>query len=526
MTLAYALVFSGLCRYARWFISLGFLFSAGVIYFQWMHPEIYTASLVLLASVCIVEKKYLLAIFLAALGSLQNPSVIFLALPAVGLVFLSMYKNGPPGTLSGGHLRPVLHVALALLPAFVPYAWNFERFGTLSPIAADPLFIDYSNINPGRFFSFLFDLNQGLIIGLPLLIWAVPVAGLGRLLRGFRLRRICFNQSDILLLGFILMVLPVLAQANWNAGQSIFLRYASWSGMAVLVWVSVVVSSFRFRSFYLVAIPALTLQLGMLLYMGGIEILRHPGYLDLKPWVKPLWEQNPHIYNPEPEIFFERVNRREEYMFTPVILRGESGEIIRALTRHGDISSAATEICGYPARLMAMDGRMSSQPRIRSARSGFYYISGRFFCDDRIPVPSVVRATGSPNSPFVNGWANPEQWGIWSDGGHASLEFKSAAFSEGLLQIGIVGHVYLNEFHRKQRIEVYVGEKLVDAWTVRYPSASIEKVIVIDEALADPEGRIRIDFRFPDAVSPKELRLSDDSRRLGLGLEELKLGFP
>ncbi|MDV7394414.1 hypothetical protein RZS08_23730, partial [Arthrospira platensis SPKY1] len=84
LALIYVLVLSRLAAPARWFIAGGFLLSTATIYFQWSHPEVFTAALVLMASVGLVTRQYAFAALLTALGSLQNPSAALLILPIIG----------------------------------------------------------------------------------------------------------------------------------------------------------------------------------------------------------------------------------------------------------------------------------------------------------------------------------------------------------------------------------------------------------------------------------------------------------
>src|SRR5690606_15125513 len=218
---------SSLGRAVRWLIAGGFILSTATLYFQWTHPEVFTASLLLIASVLAASRQYCSAALLAAIASFQNPSASFLIFPLVLAQLVELRHTG----ISKDSLRKLAYTACAASLTLVPYVWSLYQFQLLNPIAASGHYIAYSDINLSRLMSFIFDLNQGLTVGMPMLAWSFPLALLARLRRdrGIRLR-----QEDLLLVAFVIMVLPTLAQANWNAGQSVFLRYAAWAGMPIL----------------------------------------------------------------------------------------------------------------------------------------------------------------------------------------------------------------------------------------------------------------------------------------------------
>lgn len=409
--LIYVLVLSRLSAPARWFIATGFLLSTATIYFQWTHPEVFTAALVLMASVGLVTRQYGFAALLAALGSLQNPSAALLIVPIVCAQIWELRVRDGLGWLSRGIVQPLGITLAASMVAFVSYGWNFYKFGVPNPIAAKGV-IDYSNINLGRLDSFVFDLNQGLIVGLPLFLWAVPVALFFRAMSTLTDASAVLRKEDLLLVGFLLMALPTLGQLNWNAGHSIFLRYASWAGMAPLVWVAVVVGIPRSGWMAAGLVPAAALQAAMALYIGGVALPRFPSYVQFMPWVEHVWNFSPRLYNPLPDIFFERLVGDEVSIETPAVLKGSDGEMIRVLDRIGRIEKVAEHVCGVGGAFAASDGRDSSEPHIRMAERGFWYVTGRLYCGYTAPV-SLSPSTGAEKRPtLLQGWYAPEEWGF------------------------------------------------------------------------------------------------------------------
>ena len=443
LALTYVLVMSGLATSARWFIAAGFLLSTATIYFQWSHPEVFAAALVLMASVGLVTQRYILAALLAAVGSLQNPSAALLIMPIIGAQMWELRIEQRLRWLTRDMLLPLGATLVVSMVGLASYGWSYYQFGVLNPITSRG-FIDYSNINPGRLNSFVFDLNQGLIVGLPLLLWAVPVALVFRVISVFTRTSSFLRREDILLVGFLLMAIPVLAQTNWNGGHSIFLRYAAWAGMAPMVWVAVTLGGVWSVWKMIGIIPAVALQLAMALYIGGIALPRFPWYVRPMPWVEPIWNLNPHFYNPLPEIFFERLANDEVAIKTPAVLKGNDGQMIRVLTRKMLIKEVAEEVCGAGGIFVQSDDRASSQPKMSKTEHGYRYVTGRYHCQFAIPVVWSAARAGVPNGVrLLTGWSSPEPWGTWTDGTSAELAISPLSVAPKRVGLKFVGTVFV-----------------------------------------------------------------------------------
>ena len=528
LALTYVLVISRLAAPSRWFIAAGFLLSTATIYFQWTHPEVFTAALVLMASVGLVTRQYVFAALLAAVGSLQNPSAALLIMPIFGAQMWELRVEQRLGWLTRDMLWPLGATLLVSMVGLASYGWSYYQFGVLNPIASKGS-IDYSSVNLGRLNSFVFDLNQGLIVGLPLLLWAVPAVLAFRAISVFSRTHPIARREDFLLAGFLLMAIPTLGQTNWNAGHSVFLRYAAWAGMAPMVWVAVTLGGIGSAWRTVCIIPAVALQLGMALYIGGLSVSRFPYYAGFMPWVEPIWNHIPHFYNPDPEIFFERLVGRESAIKTPAVLKGRDGQMIRVLTQKRLLKEVAEEVCGSGSDFVQFDDRPSSQPKMIETEGGYSYVVGRFDCEVMRPVTILLPATisfaaGSTVAPKMSaGWSSTEAWGTWTNGDRATLRFYVEPQGARKISLKIVGQAFVSQRYSQQRIELVIANRVADSWVTKYPDAGIERVVLIDSDELIDSNKLSMEFRLPDAVSPAKLGLSGDARRLGLGLKEIRI---
>lgn len=122
------------------------------------------------------------------------------------------------------------------------------------------------------------------------------------------------------------------------------------------------------------------------------------------------------------------------------------------------------------------------------------------------------------------GWAIPEVWGVWSNGGSAALDFPVPLFPADRYAITL--HMNLRAFitprNLQQNIAIYVNNKYIKSITL-LKSAGNE--IVVEMPLSDPmdpktQLHYLIEFKFENALSPTSLGTGEDDRLLAIGLEK------
>ena len=134
---------------------------------------------------------------------------------------------------------------------------------------------------------------------------------------------------------------------------------------------------------------------------------------------------------------------------------------------------------------------------------------------------TVETRSGGIEGPFLtSGWGDLEQDGVWSVADHASLKLKlrNEAPSETLtLVLNMIGG-FLNERHKIQRILIRVDDREIGRAEIEY--GVVPKPIEIKlPAQLTTSSEIAVDLYLPDAVSPKELNINEDVRKLGVKLK-------
>lgn len=119
-----------------------------------------------------------------------------------------------------------------------------------------------------------------------------------------------------------------------------------------------------------------------------------------------------------------------------------------------------------------------------------------------------------------SGWSVPESWGTWSDSSSSYIFFPIA--SKMVDSISIEFGVFIGSSHPLQRIEIFVNGMLTSSLAVREPTKIVE-IKLTESAKFDSFSDLKIEFRLPDAASPRDVGLGDDHRKLGLGLKAITL---
>lgn len=394
-----------------------FMLCGGLQYWAWGSPECLSAAALLAALVLYCDGLPLAACLLAGLASLQNPTIIvFLGFaPLLRLCLHYEPGSGWPGVLAGlprGRYLAALAAGAAVF-ALAPL-FNLWQFGVPNVIAK--LFSDPGLVNGTRLHSFYFDLNQGMLIGIPG-VWAAL------LLSGWRGRPRAERQRNLALLAVctvfsLALALPALAVLNWNSAATGEMRYAFWAGSAFLfplLW--------RLRAWpRWPAAPLLAVFL-----LQGVATWQAFGYnyVHLSPLSAWLMERHPAWVNPEPEIFAER-NTHNDAMLVPeqVVALSVDGPSQKILYNRSNTAIGA-QLCGAGNTLAEEDNRTANVMR------GWRYLNGPVHCHNGAGNADRTLAYADfkqlQTQLLVHGWATPEgngsDWdGVWSDGPTSRLQ--------------------------------------------------------------------------------------------------------
>jgi len=143
-------------------------------------------------------------------------------------------------------------------------------------------------------------------------------------------------------------------------------------------------------------------------------------------------------------------------------------------------------------------------------------------------VPSIGQVmhfnqTGSGQYFLAQGqWATPEPWGVWAIGSTASLKMPLTPNLQAKSLV-LEARALLNAMYPKQIVQIWVnGDNIGE---VNLTQAEHNQITIPIAALRASNkglenlGMLHIEMQFMNSVSPKDLGMSDDVRKLAVGLE-------
>lgn len=425
------------CETRAWAGLMLFMLCGGTLYWQWTSPECLSAALLLAGLLFYTSGAPLRGAVLAGLASWQNPTILFF-FGFAPLLKLCLDWQAGIGLMANLRAqitrRNIAGLAAGIAVLALPVLFNLVEYGVPNIIARK--FSDPGLVGGTRLFSFFFDLNQGMAIGLPGLLAAVLLWAAGT---GARARA----TLGVAVLFLLALAVPALAVLNWNSDAAGMMRYAFWSSMP-LVFVLLAVLRGRSWPGPLVAGVAL-LQMGAMMHADSYK------YTEFSPLANRVMAHAPGLYHPEPEIFAERAGNHDNYISPDQVYSYRmNGALVKTLVNASNPGADAA-VCGAGA-VIAPGNATSDSTR------GWRYIDGPVRCVAGDLVQRSFQFDDFRNRRQVEmtqGWssleANGPGWnGAWSDGPRSQLALDVGAMRAR--QILISGSYLENQGRTRVRV--------------------------------------------------------------------------
>ncbi len=392
-----------------WGALLLFMLCGGSQYWPWITPELLGATFLLSGMLLFCSGAPLRAALLAGLAAQQNPTILaFFAF--VPLIHLTLHYDHGAGLranlarLLPGRTFAALAAGVAVFA--VPLLFNFYQFGVFNIIArrfSDPAFIGFT-----RLFSFFFDLNQGMLVAIPGVLLALAAWGWRQPRRDAVVLALCFAFT-------LTLVVPALAVLNWNSSAAGVMRYAFWSSMPIvfaLLW------RLRRSERWPLLLVAVVLALQLLCTWSA----RSYGYIEFSPLSQFVLRTAPQLYDPEPEIFAERLQHHDNWVWPDQVYEYSAGGTPLKTLYNLAYPGIDERLCGKGNRLAAANS-------ISESYRGWRFINGAVRCTVP-PGPATFELAQFKEAGRIkldSGWYSPESgdWnGAWSSGKRSRIVLK------------------------------------------------------------------------------------------------------
>jgi len=353
-------------------------FSPLLSFLIWPGPDVFYLSLLLVATYAFFNKRYFLAVLLAAVSSWNSQPVMVIA---AGFLVYYLYKQMGPVEIGKEKYLRLSGKAVAVgagmsVLILLPYFYNLVIFGTFTPwmILGDVWTklngFGLQNISFQKLFEQLFDLNIGLFWYAPL----ICLVGFYSLFKALKKnKKIWFILALMILTAFFFQTNPA-----WHYGTSgygpgrhgIFL-------LPFLLFFSVKLLKARLTHLPILAI--LIVAQAFNLYLNGFlepdltNTLRHSPYAE---WVL---DHYPQFYNPTPEIFVDRTNQTDLKYPTGAIyktggeckkayvLKTEEDQLVAECSSipeeaRTDLNNEFTSVANVPRKLVTTEATLWPNP--------------------------------------------------------------------------------------------------------------------------------------------------------------------
>lgn len=407
-----------------------FMLCGGALYSTWTSPECVSAAGLLAGMLLFASGAPVAGALLAGLAGQQNPTILFFFAFAPLLLLLQNHRRGDSlaATLKAVLCKRNLAALAAGMAVFaLPPLFSLYQYGVPNIIVKH--FSDSQLIGLVRLQSFFFDLNQGMILGIPAVLAVL-------LLWGWRDSRDAPRRA--LLLGActlftLALAVPALAVTNWNSGAAGIMRYAFWAAMPFLFALLLCLRE-RARWPLPLLLGLSAVQLAAMVHASRYE------YVEFSPLARAVLAIAPDLYHPEPEIFAERMARNDDYIWPDKIYVYRVGDrVVKTLVNATNLHADA-QLCGNGAML-------SPGNRYTDTARGWRYIDGQVRCvasSGQQLSFGVEQFSSGEGIKLAAGWSGIERnggnWnGAWSLGVRSRVTITAA---DGLrpTALTVVGH--------------------------------------------------------------------------------------
>lgn len=301
-------------------VAISFYFSSVYWYLDWTHSELFTACFVTISLWLFFQKKFYIALFLMTISTTQNqPLILLLLFMAITTLFYT-----------GLNYKTIIKVGACCVLSILPPLFYYYHFETFSIIKKSG-FLDTQYQTPTRIFGFYFDLNQGIILAIPIALLCYITLWIRSIYQTIRQKKTLTFQLFLPLV-LIAITYTVSTMGNWNHGQSVINRYATWMSAIILIHTFLFISELKsFMKTVLISLITIS-QIFTALYHDSFNN-NEVSWYQHKPIAKWMLNNYPSLYNPDPAIFGIRTTH--DFMIlpriSPIIFFGNKKEICKIM---------------------------------------------------------------------------------------------------------------------------------------------------------------------------------------------------
>lgn len=490
-----------------------------VLYFHWISAEVLIFVLIAIGMLHWTNKEYKRAAIYISLASTLNPTIL-----CIGIIMIVEFISNIWFTNTSFNFLQKINYTLSqwkkiiiygccYLIALVPFIYNFYNVGHINLTAAQFNVNSTSTTIFERFLAYLFDANFGIMPYFSFVfLLSIVLFFIAIMKREYNYIR--------LIISFFITVFSYSFMIHINSGMTGIARYNVWSFVIIIFAVVLYGSNLLINLKKKVVIGvmcSLTILINLfILYSFGTGKNDY-SYVSFTPFAKYILNNYPNLYNPLPSTFNSRINHIDGgYGYeTPIIYTDKENNIRKILASKKDINELINKVSGSEKdmewfllklnQLNDNDDYISIPKRYTLLEVNPYDINKTYSFSGEIRTAEKY---------VIEGLSANEITHSWTEGNLFKLSFK---ITDTSIKTANITFNILDVFNLSQRVLAYVNENEVFNNTV-YGGQNLEFNFNIPAS-----GIINLELQLPDAISPKELGISNDSRVLSLCLKDMTI---
>lgn len=488
-----------------------------VFYLSWPSAEVFIYSMMLIGLVFWYNRCYKRAAIFISIAGMMNPTIM-----SIGIIMIAEYfvviikkeeKNFKIKAFVKSNFWDIFRYGCCYILGIIPMIYNYYNIGHINLTASYNFFTQGNEKVIFRFLSYLFDLNYGILpyFGIILLLSLIMLP-LAFIRKHFR-----YIQWIIV---FLINVFLYSIMIHINSEMSGISRYNSWGVLplifAVILFGSKIIKIKRNVSAYKAALILSAIITSAIVFLYNPHIAENTSYVYFTPAARVVLDIAPQLYNPLYSTFNNRVNHIDggyDYI-TPVIYCAEDGYVRKILASSDNTDQLLSEYFSYAG----YQDWFTNKVNTLNENASYITVPAKYkiakISDYILGTPIIFAAEGYNAGDYaVNGLSVPEPGFSWTDGNKFIMRFKTESDCR-ILHADIICGVY----NGRQKVTIYADN--IEVYTNNeYTGGSIS----FDFPNQDPNSFIELVFVMPDAVNLKELGYYNDSRTLGLALNQITI---
>lgn len=506
-----------LCKFkptTKLFMILAMSMHPIVFMLKWTSAEVLIFCLLAASILLWLHNKYNLAALFCSVAGMMNNTVLFwgivMILEYMIMLFIENHKEEHFFHVYLSRWKKILVYALFYIPALIPmiYFWYYTGHITIQYFNSAPI----DKIFFGRFTSYLFDLNLGMLPWFTVLLIMFLAFGIISVITRKNRKYTC------LFLGCIGIMLCYSLHAHLNSGMSGIARYNAWNSVYLCIGVPYYIeTSFhkeRFSKMVKCAVSGGIILTAFVLYFTWK--VPDTNYITFGPVAKIALDNMPSIYSPLPSTFNSRINHLDGgYNYQcPIVYYDDAGNARKILVD----AKSANEVKGFLYG-NEQDQEWLNDQLNRVTEEQYISIGRKHSLRKYAPIESgetiwFVGDSWNADKYLNYGISFKESWGTWTDGNTVSFAPMFVGGEAANQKYSL--HISINNiYYRPQQMIIYCNGIEV------FQGILTGETELIAPLQSDGEGMLNISIVLPDAISPKETVGSIDSRILGIGLTKI-----